>query len=84
MILNTTFGLTKIPFVQPEKPDGIIISEQLKYLEARFQDLLKTKGLFLFSGDSGSGKSTAIKYLIHKLSHRYKPVYMTKIGRAHV
>lgn len=79
MRLNAVFGCTKTPFSidPPEKSDQIMKTQQLDYLVERFKNFLDTKGLFLFTGESGCGKTTTINYLLSLINpHQFKAIYL--------
>jgi general secretion pathway protein A len=52
------FGLTRHPFGKEIAPDDLFPSAASKELEARLAHLLDLRGIGLFTGESGSGKST--------------------------
>ena len=76
------FGLTQIPLGKDIKTlwdDG-----QLKDLTEKFQWLLDSPGVGLLTGESGVGKTVALKHITQNLNpHRYHLVYMpeTDFGR---
>lgn len=77
----TFFGFTKKPFRSDLKTDEILVTEQLKNWQARFQFVTSHKLWGVLTGDVGAGKSTAIRWVIENLPHpEYKSIFVTAAG----
>lgn len=75
LIINSRFGLstTEIEIKKPILDFDLHYNDDFKSVHQIVLKTLrkpKTKGLFLFHGVPGTGKSTYIKYLIHRLNKK--------------
>jgi len=61
------FGFEKEPFGTDVCADDILITSQLKAANSRFAYTLDLGAVYLLTGDIGSGKSTAVRYLLNTL-----------------
>lgn len=71
------FGLTRHPFGKEIAADELFPSSASKELEARLAHLLDLRGIGLFTGESGSGKSTVCRKVAATLhSSLYRVFYV--------
>jgi len=61
------FGFEKEPFGADVAGDDILITLQLNAAKSRFAYTLDLGAVYLLTGDIGSGKSTAVRYLLNTL-----------------
>lgn len=61
------FGFEKEPFRPDIGIDEILITPQLKAAQQRFDYAARLGAIYLITGEIGSGKSTAIRYLLSRL-----------------
>jgi type II secretory pathway predicted ATPase ExeA len=62
------FGLTGEPFGAALPPDKLFQSSGFKELVGRFQHVVTHRGIFLLTGLPGTGKTSALRYLLSTLS----------------
>lgn len=82
MEMNTTytvfFGFEKEPFTADIAVNEILATDQLAAAKNRFVYSLGLGAIYLITGEIGSGKSTAIRYLLNGLHpSEYKLIYVT-------
>jgi len=82
MEMNTAyklfFGFEKDPFTADIAVDEILKTSQLNAAEHRFAYAVGLGAVYLITGEIGSGKSTAIRYLLSGLHpSEYKLIYVT-------
>ncbi len=71
------FGLLKEPFSKNKNNDSLFKSGNFLELENRLDYMKQHKGIFLISGEPGTGKSTACRYFMDSLkSDFYKTCYI--------
>jgi type II secretory pathway predicted ATPase ExeA len=72
------FGFRKEPFSSDIAAKDILQTDQLKAAQHRFEYATDLGAVYLITGEIGSGKSTAIRYLISCLHpSEYKLIYVT-------
>jgi general secretion pathway protein A len=72
------FGFAKEPFTADIAVMDILETEQLAAAKNRFDYSLGLGAIYLVTGEIGSGKSTAIRYLVNGLHpSEYKLIYVT-------
>lgn len=72
------FGLQKDPFAPDVDVKDILTTPQLQAAAQRFEYCIQIGAVYLITGEIGSGKSTAIRYLLGRLHpSEYKTVYVT-------
>ena len=77
-MIETYFGMKCNPFKKGFEQKNKFEFTDFKEMQARLEYLLKTKGIGLFTGSSGFGKTYSIKYFIDSLNvGLYKPIYLT-------
>ena len=72
------FGLQSEPFTADIKRKDILVTSALKGVEERINYALRIGGIAVVTGEIGSGKSTALRYVIggqHPSEHRI--IYVT-------
>ena len=75
------FGLQNEPFIADIKRKDILVTAALKGVEDRVDYALRIGGIAVVTGEIGSGKSTALRYVIgglHPSEHRI--IYVTASG----
>lgn len=71
------FGLTRHPFEKEISADELYPHAALAELEVRVGHLLELRGIGLITGDSGSGKTTAVRKVVTELhSGLYRVIYV--------
>ncbi|NJN37166.1 MAG: AAA family ATPase [Nitrospiraceae bacterium] len=71
------FGLTRIPFAKEIEPDDLFTTASYTELELRLKHLFEMRGIGLVTGESGCGKTTAIRRVVSGLhAGLYKPIYV--------
>jgi type II secretory pathway predicted ATPase ExeA len=72
------FGLRKDPFAPDIDVKDILQTQQLQAAVNRFEYSIQIGAVYLITGEIGSGKSTAIRYLLNCLHpSEYKTIYVT-------
>ena len=72
------FGLKKDPFAPDIDVKNILPTPQLQAAVERFEYSIQIGAVYLITGEIGSGKSTAIRYLLSRLHpSEYKAIYVT-------
>ena len=70
-------GLLKEPFSKNKSTDSLFKSNSFNELQNRLEHMKQHKGLFLISGESGTGKSSACRYFFDSLQNDfYKSCYI--------
>lgn len=78
IMIETYFGMKCNPFKKGFEQKNKYEFCDFKEMQARLDYLLKTKGIGLFTGSSGMGKTYSIKYFVEHLNvGLYKPVYLS-------
>ena len=73
------FNFSKTPFQRDIPPESLYISPQFKALQDRLSHGVRNRYFLLLTGDSGSGKSTVIRYFISTLdSNRTVVLYVSE------
>ncbi|NLK52948.1 MAG: AAA family ATPase [Syntrophomonadaceae bacterium] len=62
------FGLRSYPFSNEIDPEHLFRGKDFTELDSRLKYLQQTRGIGLISGETGSGKSTALRRFIHLLN----------------
>ncbi len=71
------FGLTGEPFAADLVPEKLFQSAGFKELEGRFRHVCTHRGIFVLTGKPGTGKTSALRYLLASLSLKtHFPVYL--------
>ena len=74
---ETYFGMKSNPFKKDISLDNTYETKDFKEMQGRLNYLLKTKGIGLFTGSSGMGKTYSVKYFCKKLNTSlYKVAYL--------
>lgn len=77
-LYETYFSMKCNPFNKDIGIENTFQTQDFKEMQGRLKYLLNTKGIGLFTGTSGLGKTYSIKYFCQKLSRSlYKIVYLT-------
>lgn len=72
------FGMTREAFSSELDLKDILVTPDIVSLEERFSYCLRLGAIALVTGEVGSGKSTALRYVISKLHpSEYKPIWIT-------
>lgn len=70
------FGFKAEPFCKDIDTNDIFLSNLVQELTSRLEHIKKTRGLMLLTGESGTGKSLALRRFVNSLSQNsYLPVY---------
>ena len=77
-MIETYFGMKCNPFKKGFEQTNKFEFIDFKEMQARLDYLLKTKGIGLFTGNPGYGKTYSIKYFVEHLNiGLYKPIYLS-------
>lgn len=76
-MLKATFNLSTIPFSKDIGTHDLFMHEQFAEMVRRLSMLLHNRGIGLFTGEVGCGKSTAIRTALQSISSQtHRPVYL--------
>lgn len=76
-MVKATFNLTQIPFSKDIASKHLFTHDQFNEMTKRMKRLIEDKGIGLFTGEVGCGKSTAIRTTIESLSNQtHRVVYL--------
>lgn len=76
-MIKSAFRIAELPFTKDIDVDALFLHDQFKELVARIDMLCQQKGIGLFTGEVGCGKSTAIRTAQHRLSPQtHRVVYL--------
>lgn len=76
-MIETYFGMKCNPFQKDFEQKYTYDFTDFKEMQGRLEYLLKTKGIGVFTGSSGMGKTYSIRYFVNHLNvGLYKPVYL--------
>lgn len=71
------YGLKSEPFDKALKSQQLYIHKDLEELINRFEYIKKHRGIMLLTGESGTGKTTSIRYFLDSLSNDlFFPIYI--------
>ena len=75
---RTFFGFNKAPFAADIKTSDILKTPELIDVEDRFGYVISLGAIGLITGEVGSGKTTALRYVLEKLHpSEYRILYVT-------
>ena len=75
------FSFTREPFSRELAPSEVFLSKGHQELLARLKHAIETGSLAVITGHVGSGKSTAIRSVMHNLeASRYRYIYLANSG----
>jgi type II secretory pathway predicted ATPase ExeA len=78
-MIQATFGISRIPFSKDISPTDLFMHQQFIEMDKRLRMLFANRGIGLFSGDVGCGKSTALRLACQNLSTQtHKIVYLCR------
>jgi type II secretory pathway predicted ATPase ExeA len=76
-MIRAAFNLTELPFSKEIKTQQLFMHTQFVDLTSRLKMLCQNRGIGLFTGEVGCGKSTAIRMVLDSLSKQtHKVVYL--------
>jgi len=76
-MLNAAFNLTRIPFAKDIDAKNLFVHDQFCEMTTRMKMLFEDRGIGLFTGEVGCGKSTAIRTSLESLSTQtHRTVYL--------
>ena len=71
------FGFTREPFSADIETASLFQSTGFKELQIRFEHICTYRGIMLLTGAPGTGKTTALRFLLSTLNRKmYMPVYL--------
>lgn len=71
------FGLTQTPFPKSLPAQQLFQSPAFQELQKRFDYIKSYRGIMMLTGDSGVGKTSAVRYLLNSLDPQlFYPVYL--------
>lgn len=71
------YGLSQMPFMKSSRYDSLFESEDLKNMKGRLLYLKSTRGIGLFTGNPGTGKTAALREFASGLNPAsYKVIYL--------
>jgi len=72
------FGFTKTPFTADIEWEEILVTDDIQEVSDRFEYTIHLGAIAVITGEVGSGKSTALRWAIHKLHpSEYKVLWIT-------
>ena len=75
------FGFSQKPFdLEPDLDSLFLIKSQTEALISMIQGINERRGLILISGESGTGKTTLLRYLQIKLAKKIKTVFISRLS----
>ena len=75
------FGFSQKPFVfEPDLDSLFLIRSQKEALIAMIQGINDRRGLILISGESGTGKTTLLRYLQAKIPKKVKTILISRVS----
>lgn len=78
-MIRSTFSLKSMPFSKDLVPKHVFYNDQYREMKSRLMMLFENRGIGLFTGEVGCGKSTLIRITTAGLNTQlYKPVYLYK------
>jgi type II secretory pathway predicted ATPase ExeA len=76
-MLETYWNLSRPPFDKAIKPEHLFPSAALKELDSRLEYMKQRRGIMLLTGAPGTGKTTALRSFVSRLSElSYKSFYV--------
>jgi len=76
-MIRAAFNLTEVPFTKEIKTQHLFMHPQFQEFTSRLAMLCTNRGIGLFTGDVGCGKSTAIRSVLESLSPQtHRVVYL--------
>ena len=76
-MINAFFGFTTEPFTKEIETKNLFITESVKELLSRLDYIKNNPGLMLLTGESGTGKTIALRAFVEKLNTSfYLPLYI--------
>jgi len=71
------FGFKNTPFSKSILPSDMFIFASFKELHNRFDYIKNYRGIMILTGESGTGKTSAVRFFIHSLpSQSFFPIYL--------
>lgn len=71
------FGARRAPFPRDPAPEAVFPAPALAECRARFDHILAERGVWVVTGESGLGKTTLIRILLHALNpNQYHALYL--------
>jgi general secretion pathway protein A len=67
-MLEAYWNLSGLPFSKSLHPDQLFISQSVKELSSRLNYMKNNRGIFLLTGQSGTGKTTSLRAFVQELS----------------
>jgi type II secretory pathway predicted ATPase ExeA len=78
-MINATFGITRIPFTKDIPSADLFMHPQFSEFSSRLAFLFNSRGIGLFTGEVGCGKSTALRLTCQDLPvQTHKVVYLCR------
>jgi type II secretory pathway predicted ATPase ExeA len=78
-MLRAAFSISRIPFSKEIPTNELFMHDQFAEMTRRLRLLFETRGIGLFTGDVGCGKSTAVRTATQSLSAQtHKVVYLCR------
>ena len=72
------FGLTGTPFARDISVEHLLETESRRELQGRLNYVARTRAFGVFTGDAGTGKTTALRKFCHGLDgNRYRVLYIS-------
>ncbi len=78
IMFEAFFGFTGTPFSRDIPVDQLLETDSRKELQGRLNHVAKTRAFGVFTGDAGTGKTTAIRKFCQGLdANRYRVLYIS-------
>ncbi len=70
-MIEAYYNLKRTPFAKDIHPENIFISQSIAELNRRLEYIKEKKGMFLITGNPGTGKTLLIRTFLHHLNQNF-------------
>lgn len=76
-MIEAYFGFKRLPFAKEIKPDQLFESYDTREAKARLNYIRQHRGIFLLTGEPGSGKTSLLRHFVSTLNSQTHNYYYT-------